>query len=204
MMVRDAGLGAGAFTLLLLVGILAGAHTAGRSSCAVGIDHLPVAVRDLDRAAEICARLGFVVKPGRFHADGIRNEHVKFEDGGGIELITADRAVDALSATYVRLLSQSEGPAFLSFHTPAIQSVRSGFRRAGFSYSEEGGALTFRDPRLQFVFFFAGDNRSPTDRPEHLLHANTAYATGGVWIADGEDSRLIPVLRSVGGVVVRK
>ena len=195
---------AGALTLHLLAGILLSASPASRSRCAVGIDHVPVAVHDLDRAAEICTRLGFVIKPGRFHANGIRNEHVKFEDGAGIEFITAKQAVDAQSGAYVQLLSKSEGPAFLSFHTPDLQLLHAGFRRAGFPYSEEDGVLTLKDPGLPFVFFFEGDNRSPTDRPEHFRHPNSAYATAGVWIADGEDSRLVPLLKSIGGAVVKK
>ncbi len=180
------------------------ARAAGGNRCAVGIDHLPVAVSDLDRAAEIYRRLGFSIKPGRLHADGIRNQHVKFEDGGGIELITAQRATDALSANYVQLLAQGEGPAFLSFHTLNLPALETAFRRARFSYREDDRTLTFRDPALQFVFFFEGSNRSPTDRPEHFQHANSAYATAGVWIADDEDSPLAPLLKSAGGEVITK
>ncbi len=171
---------------------------------------MPLAVRDLARAAEIYRGLGFSIKPGRPHADGIRNEHVKFEDGGGIELITAQRAADALSANYVQLLAHGEGPAFLSFHTHDLQILETAFRRARSAYSVDDGTLTFRDPNLQFVFFFEGNNRSPTDRPEHFQHANSAYATAGVWIAGvwiagGEDSPLIPLLKSAGGEVsIRK
>ena len=52
-----------------------------------GLDHVPVAVADLDRAAADFARLGFVIKPGRPHSDGIQNKHIKFPNGGEIELI---------------------------------------------------------------------------------------------------------------------
>lgn len=191
-----------AVTLYFVLGITVRATAAGGARCAVGIDHLPVAVNDLDRAAEIYRRLGFSIKPGRFHADGIRNKHIKFEDGGGIELITAQRAADALSANYLQLLAQGEGPAFLSFHTLDLQGLETAFRRARFAYSEDARTLTLRDPALQFVFFFEGNNRSPTDRPEHFRHANSAYATAGVWIAGGQDSPLVPLLKSVGGDVV--
>ena len=34
----------------------------------VGIDHIPLAVKDLERAAETYRRLGFAIKPGRLHA----------------------------------------------------------------------------------------------------------------------------------------
>jgi catechol 2,3-dioxygenase-like lactoylglutathione lyase family enzyme len=193
-----------AITLYFVLGITARASAADGTGCAVGIDHLPVAVSDLDRAAELYRRLGFSIKPGRFHADGISNKHVKFEDGGGIELITAQRAVDALSANYVQLLAQSEGPAYLSFHTLDLRSLKTAFQRARFAYREDDGTLTFTDPTLQFVFFFEGNNRSPTDRPEHFQHANSAYATAGVWIADGEDSPLVPLLKAAGGEVATK
>jgi catechol 2,3-dioxygenase-like lactoylglutathione lyase family enzyme len=191
-------------TLCLVLGIAIRGSAADGARCAVGIDHLPLAVMDLERAAEIYKRLGFSIKPGRLHADGIRNKHIKFEDGGGIELITAQRAVDALTANYVRLLAQSEGPAFLSFHTLRLELVQEAFRRARFAYTEDDRTLTFKDPSMHFIFFFEGDNRSPTDRPEHFQHANSAYATAGVWIAGGEDSPLIPLLKSAGGEVATK
>ena len=65
-----------------------------------GLDHIPVAVTDLDRAAADFRRLGFVIKPGRPHDDGIRNRHVKFPNGGGIELITASDPTDDLARDY--------------------------------------------------------------------------------------------------------
>ena len=40
-----------------------------------GIDHVPIAVNDLEQAAAAYRRLGFVLKPGRPHANGIRNLH---------------------------------------------------------------------------------------------------------------------------------
>jgi hypothetical protein len=47
-----------------------------------------VVVKDLNAASERYQALGFTLKPGRLHADGIRNNHVKFPDGSGIELIS--------------------------------------------------------------------------------------------------------------------
>ncbi len=193
-----------AIALYFVLGITLRASAASGTGCAVGIDHLPVAVNDLDRAAEIYRRLGFSIKPGRYHGDGIRNEHVKFEDGGGIELITAQRAVDAASADYVQLLAQSEGPAFLSFHTAKLSVLERAFQRGRHAYREEDRAITLNDPALRFVFFFEGNNRSPTDRPEHFQHANSAYATAGVWIAGGEDSPLISLLNAAGCEVSSK
>ncbi len=47
----------------------------------MGLNHIPIAVADLDGAAAQYRQLGFALKPGRPHANGIRNEHAKFPDG---------------------------------------------------------------------------------------------------------------------------
>jgi Glyoxalase-like domain len=51
----------------------------------LGIDHIPLAVKDLERATETYRRLGFAIKPGRFHADGIRNNSPRDTRGVWLE-----------------------------------------------------------------------------------------------------------------------
>src|SRR5438046_8977547 len=77
-----------------------------------GIDHTPVVVADLEKAQADFRKLGFAIKPGRFHAGGILNAHVKFPDGTEIELITAPKAVDALTREYRARLEKGEGPVY--------------------------------------------------------------------------------------------
>jgi len=105
---------AGCLGVLLLLAPLAG--LAEQRGPVVGLDHIPVAVRDLERASADFRALAFAIKPGRDHANGIRNAHVKFRDGSGIELITAGAAVDELTTRYVDLLAHGEGPAFVALH----------------------------------------------------------------------------------------
>ncbi|HKE95745.1 MAG TPA: VOC family protein [Povalibacter sp.] len=170
----------------------------------VGLDHIPLAVRDLGVAADSYARLGFALKNGRFHANGIRNQHVKFPDGTGIELITAAKESDALTGEYMRLLAEGEGPAFLALHTPELAAVTDRLDRGGWSYAREGGFVQFRDPVLHFIFIAQGDNRSPTDRPEHFAHSNTANDLIGVWIASDASPRLRRLFADLGGAVSRR
>src|SRR5262249_26762634 len=65
--------------LRCLLGILfataahAGDSAAPKSSVVLGLSHVPLAVRDLHSAAEDFEKLGFALKPGRLHANGIRN-----------------------------------------------------------------------------------------------------------------------------------
>ncbi len=103
-----------------------------------GIDHMPFAVRDLDRAEATFRELGFAIKPGRPHDNGIHTALVKFPDGSGIELITAKSPVDDLTRRYVELLRQGEGPGFFALHVRDPKASRRGV---------EGGAGALRRSR---------------------------------------------------------
>lgn len=170
----------------------------------LGIDHIPLAVRDLAQAAQTYRRLGFVIKPGRFHADGIRNRQIKFVDGAGIELITAATVTDTLTGRYVRLISQGEAPAFVSFHTANFEVLKTALQTLGEPYSIHDGLLEFNSEALGWLFVGAGSNRSPTDRPEHFAHPNTANATLAVWIAGGDQEQSLRLFKALGARVAQK
>jgi hypothetical protein len=138
-----------------------------------GLDHVPVAVADLDRSAEVYKRLGFTLKPGTPHANRIRNLHAKFPDGTEIELITAPAGVDELTRKYRAHLEQGDGPAFLALHAPDRIAVTQ--------------AVPEDHPARKYVFF-GQLNASPTDRPEHFQHPNTAESLVKVWLASSDFS----------------
>jgi hypothetical protein len=151
---------------------------------APGLDHIPIAVQDLESAAGRYRALGFVLKPGRPHANGIRNQHAKFPDGTELELITAPEVRDDVTAAYRRHLSAGDGPAFLSLHAPSL----------------DAGAREFAPPYI----FFGGLNHSPTDREEHFAHANSADALIGVWLASADLSRERQLLTRMGATITRR
>jgi hypothetical protein len=172
--------------VLLAAGGLAGPRDQPSASgeTRAGLDHIPIAVANLERAAEQYRALGFVLKPGRRHDNGIRNEHAKFPDGTELELITAPEARDDLTTTYRKHLAAGDGPAFLAFHAPAMSEA---VHRSAPPY-----------------IFFGGLNRSPTDRPEHFKHTNGAYAFIGVWLAADDLSQERKLLQMMGAVIERR
>ena len=163
-------------------GALPGAQGLRRSGqpAVVGLDHIPIAVSNLDQAAERYRALGFSLKPGRPHDNGITNQHVKFTDGTELELITAPEARDALTGTYRRHLAAGDGPAFLAFYAPARDRV-----------PERLAAP------LEYIFF-GPRNASPTDRPEHFAHANTGESFVEVWLAADDLSPERQLLEKLG------
>lgn len=163
----------------------------------IGLDHLPLAVVDLDRASDTYRQLGFSLKPGRSHDNSIRNQHIKFPDGSGIELLTASAPRDGLSARYLEFLAQGEGPAFLSFHARDTDKLLAALGDAGFEWKQAAGVVTMNHPQLGFVFFVR-DNRSLSDRPEHFTNPNSAHAMTGVWLALDEPEVMEQLLQALG------
>jgi catechol 2,3-dioxygenase-like lactoylglutathione lyase family enzyme len=134
----------------------------------IALDHVVLAVNDLEATAAKYRTFGFALKPGRPHANGIRNEHVKFTDGTEIELLTAPTATDAMTRQYRQHLADGDGPAFLSLFPRPRQPKA--------------------DETPGYIFYGQG-NQSPTDRPEHFAHANTAYRLAAVWLAGSDFAR---------------
>ena len=170
----------------------------------VGLDHIPVAVGDLERASERYRALGFALKPGTPHENGIRNQHVKFTDGTEIELITAPTARDALTTTYRRHLDAGDGPAFLAFYAPSIDLVAERLDATRRSYRRDRGFLDLPDTDALRYIFFGPRNRSPTDRPEHFRHPNSAESLIAVWLADDNLSEERAMIEALGGTVGRE
>lgn len=149
----------------------------------MGLDHIPVAVKDLDGAVRQYKRMGFAIKPGRLHANDIRNQHIKFPDGTELELITATESKDPLASVYVRHLLRGDGPAFVGFYVPQLDSVAHFFAASERVYQRAGRLITFPENMLLHYMFFGPRNKTATDRPEHFHHVNGAMSLIGVWLS---------------------
>jgi catechol 2,3-dioxygenase-like lactoylglutathione lyase family enzyme len=165
---------------VLFLGLAAALH-AQTPSTIDGLDHINIAVANLETAAARYRDLGFSLKPGTRHTNGIRNHHAKFPDGTEIELITAPEARDALTRTYRHHLEQGDAPSFFALFAQRSDTLV--------------GAL--KELQLSYIFF-GRRNHSPTDRLEHFAHVNTADSLISVWLAGADLSAERKLLQSAG------
>ena len=154
-----------------------------------GIDHIPVVVRDLEKAQADFRAMGFAIKPGRFHADGIRNAHVKFPDGTEIELITAPRAVDELTSEYRTKMEKGEGPVYFGLYAPVPGAVLARFHALGVEAQDNDGMFSFPPTSPLHPLFLGKRNKAPTDKPEHFAHSNGAVRLSALWVSDNAELR---------------
>ncbi|MDX1571031.1 MAG: VOC family protein [Xanthomonadales bacterium] len=167
------------------------------SSTVRGLDHVIIAVADLESARARFADLGFVLKPGRPHANGIRNLHIKFEDGTEIELLTVDEPTDALARTYLEHLSAGSGPVYAGLFAPDRDDLLGVLRKLGLEPSV-GALITLAGSSGLGHLFFGRRNHAPTDRPGHFAHGNGARSLIGLWLAPDDSSSTVELLTRLG------
>jgi catechol 2,3-dioxygenase-like lactoylglutathione lyase family enzyme len=157
----------------------------------LGVDHIPVVVADLEKAIADYRAMGFAIKPGRPHADGIRNAHVKFPDGTEVELITASQAMDALTSEYRARLMTGEGPVYFGMYAPDHATLAAKLRLLHTAAQQDNGSIVFPADSPLHPLFFGSRNKAPTDRPEHFAHPNTAVRLSALWVRDSHELRML-------------
>lgn len=183
--------------LLLLLALLVGfsSPASPQHPAELYLDHVPVAVHSLDAAMQTYSeRLGFVLKPGRAHPNGIRNAFTKFSDGSYLELITVGEATDDLSRWYRGFLDWQEGGAFLALRADSLPGLARFFQEHEYevslqSYGPAFSILSFSDSVLESVFMI--EYLEPVQDDASLLeHPNTAVGLEAVWLPRGTFERM--------------
>lgn len=160
-------------------------QVSAQDSCSISIDHIPIAVRDLEKAVNLFTELGFSVKPGRKHANGIENAHIKFKDGSALELITAHQISDKLTRQYLSFLEEGDGPAYLSLgcSNPSVISEK----LTTFDPEIEMGSyytwITFPENSPHSYIFFISYIHPPVDVEIYLNHGNGVLGIKSVELA---------------------
>jgi catechol 2,3-dioxygenase-like lactoylglutathione lyase family enzyme len=170
-----------------------------RPDAGVWIDHVVVAVDDLDVASSTFHDLGFTIREGILHPNGLRTGYIKFEDGSYLELMDVEgEPRDSLAAGYATFLDRGEGGAFLALRAdPAsvVDAATAAGLGARLSPGRAFDIVTVPAPALGAVFFLRYDRRSE-DSPADVTHANGATGIAVALVEGGED--LVSVLVALG------
>jgi len=173
---------------------LAGQRTSLDKVKSYRLDHVNIAVENLVAAKNHYSDiLGFSIKPGRLHKNGLLNAFTRFKDGTLLELITSSREDDPLSSWYFKFIKKNPtgAGAFVAVRIDTedeLQALKNRLSSNGsqYDYVESSYAkfLSFKEDNLLHPIFFIHYLKPIVDKPVYLNHANTAQRLTAVWVSD--------------------
>ena len=161
-----------------------------------GIDHLVVAVPDLDVARKSYEALGFTVVPGGRHPVGTHNALIAFADGAYVELIAFYEANP--SHKWWAPLQKGGGLVDFCMQTDDLAGDTAAFRRAGVAIDDPSPLSRVRPDGYRLVWvlsipragqrgvapFLIQDETPREERvPRQTTHANGVTGIGTVTVA---------------------
>ena len=162
----------------------------------LGIDHIVIAVRDLNAAARDYEKLGFTVVPGGKHPVGTHNVLIAFADGSYIELIAFYR--DNPDHRWWAALQKGEGFVDFCMQTDDLIGDTAKLRAGGVKIDDpvpwsrtrpDGYQLRWllslaRDEHRGVAPFLIQDETPREERiPRETTHNNGAAGIGAVTVA---------------------
>ena len=181
-----------------------------------GLDHVGVAVRDLETAKkDYRALLGFTVFAGGKHPNGSRNSGPALESGY-LELITFWDRTQAQGAMLAKFLEKHEGVIFVGLDVSAVDDTANLLRARGVNMQgPEAGSISVdpeqRDPGFAWRLVGLDTGAVPaahlptksTDavffiQYQGTAHPNTAKKLSSVWMAVRDIEATIKEYESMG------
>jgi len=173
----------------------------------VRLDHVIIAVEDLEQASHDFRGLGFNLKPGRKHKNGLVNAFIKFADNTEIELMSVQgKPGDSTAKSYARFLETAQGGAFIAFTGYDIQTLSKRLQALKIEHRVQRGRLwdyiVFpEDSGLAQVFFIKHQASVAVD-PALYSHRNSASGIANVWLESS--ASLLSLLQALGAKNVPK
>lgn len=158
------------------------------------IDHVIVAVHNLEIASETFRDIGFTVKQGRLHKSGLTNSHIKFLDETQLELISLVKGKsDSISTIYSNFLAEGEGGAFIALSGISLSNLSEKLENIEQEHEHRSGRLWDyiifpKRSGLDHIFFIEYHHKKRTEN-RYLKHINNTTGIRNLWIEG--DKRLI-------------
>jgi hypothetical protein len=157
----------------------------------IRLDHVILAVPNLDSATAHYSRLGFKIKPGMLHANGLKNAHIKFANGSELELMTVEGTPgDSLAMLYKHFIDNQQTGAFVAFAGILLDQLSYQLHQVGIQHNLATNRLwnylTFPVNSALAPLFFIEYKQEVSTNPVYFKHTNRAYAIDQIQIESND------------------
>ncbi|MEM7209774.1 MAG: VOC family protein [Pseudomonadota bacterium] len=155
------------------------------------LDHVVLAVHDLQTSNQIFKKYGFTVKDGKVHNNGLINSFVEFSDGTEIELMSVlGTSNDPLAQIYSKFLASSEGGIFVALSGFDINNASKQLRSESIDHHVQPGRLwnylTFPTGSGLEHIFLIENHKKDTSTQTATSHRNGVSGINEVWLGSSE------------------
>ena len=160
----------------------------------IRIDHVITVVTDLDSAVKAYEELGFTIKQGRFHDNGLINAHIKFKNNTSYELMSIKgEPTDEIARKYADLLKHGKGGVFLALSGIETAEMERRLNELDIEYNTLPGKnwnyITFPQNSSLAHIFFIDYHFKTNDSKEVLTHNNFTKGIETVWLEGDEKTK---------------
>lgn len=160
----------------------------------IRIDHIITVVTNLDSAILAYEELGFTVKQGSLHKNGLLNAHIKFKNNTSLELMSIPgEPSDEVAKEYADLLKYGEGGVFLALSGINHAEMARRLNELNVKYNTLSGKswdyITFPKSSGLSHIFFIEYNIKTSDSKHVLTHNNFTKGIETVWIEGDEKTK---------------
>ena len=203
--------------LLLALAVLLGFVEALGQTVEATLNHVMIAVHDLDASGKVYSALGLAVLPGGRHPTGTQNAVVRFSDRTYLELISAYDASLAGGKEVAEFVEKGEGAVAAGLEIGSAENAARELRAAGLKVrGPTAGTILrpgetqapprwwdveFEDEVAARPVFLLQYVRNPSARPRPAPeHANSASTLAGVLVAVSDIEKAAAAYGNIGQV----
>jgi catechol 2,3-dioxygenase-like lactoylglutathione lyase family enzyme len=201
--------------ILAVVAVSLGCINASAQRVEATLDHVVIAVHDLDAAGRLYSTLGFTVVPGGRHPGGTQNSIVPFSSGGYLELVTPYDATMAGGKSIAELLKQGEGAVSAGLQTASAENAARNLKTAGLRVNGPTAGTIMRPWETQAPprWWTVGFENPMASRPVFLIqyirdpaspamprpaHPNSACSLSALLIAVSDQEKSMAAYGNIG------
>jgi len=187
--------------LILLSSLISLTISNTSSSMDYGFDHAIILVEDIIKASDDFSDVGFWVKTGRLHDNGLLDAHIKFSNATKLELMSIKtKSDDKLNKNYARFLTRGEGGAYVAINMLNVKETSDLLNSAGLEHTvSDGNSLSYitftNNPSLEHFFLIKSGEPSIYHDYETFNHKNGVKNINTIYVEGaGQVKKLLTLL----------
>ncbi len=147
------------------------------------LDHVIIGSENLNEISVLFKKLGFSIKEGKVHKNGIRNNFIEFNDNTEIELVEVNNPTENFTKEYEKIISQNKFGLQFALRVNEIENLKNNFSVINSNFVElqkgnDYSTLSAKGINSELPIFFIQFDKLNNSKTNHI---NNTKGISSVW-----------------------